>query len=349
VKFLPAEHLNDLTNAIYSSVTTVDDLLRLLAAPSLQKDFNQLTAKSIPLRDNVTQICQAAFMQGWAVTFFEAALAANPDNPQLRVFAGTVASLPDGPRPVCLARAGRPSLECGRATQWASVQQRVRAPQHQVFLVMGEYGQASLHFRERVQTYLTDPKCAPLVIEWQSLPHSKDEYFSVLADALKCTPDTLTAALASRLEGQNIVLLHRLIRQDFENDKVVQYYSDWLPGLLQGITSACRLKAVQPIEWPPRTPSGLLDRFFKDDDKKGKGGAIALRERLLAAQSALMPITVLKDLVNLTDDELTDFVGGTSLKQPQQVALLKALHEARPVPEMQFETIDDKWNEILSL
>lgn len=349
MKFLPPDHLTDLINAVYASVTGVDDVVLLVNGPPLLKDFNALTARGIPLRTNVEHICLCAFNEGWALQLFEAALSAKPDNPQLRAFAAVVSTLPDGV-PSAAARSGRPSLECGRDTQWASVQRHARSAQHHVILVMGELGQASLHFRERIQTYLHDPRCSPLVVQWQSRPHSQAEYFAPLAEALRCTPATLEATLASRLAVQNLVLLHDRIRQGFDDKTLVQYYTAWLPGLVAGRTYASRLKIVQPIEWPEDTSSGLLDRLFGGEDEgKGHGAALSLRDRLVEQQKSWMPVVFLKDLSDLTDEELTGFLDDSLPVPAQRAAMLAAVRECRPVPEEQFESIDNHWNEVLSL
>ena len=352
MKLFPPSHVQALADAIYESFPSVEEIEKLLIAPPVAQEFDALTSRVKSRKDNAWDIAHEAFKQGWAWALFDAARTTVPDSPSLRALAAELEKVGDVATTAVEARSDRPSLLCGRAAQWTAMEQCARARQHQVILVMGDEGQDSLHFRDRIQTYLADPRCSTVVVEWITRPVQQDEYFEALARAFECSPAQLAQTIAGRIAVQNVVLLHDLVDLRFDDHTLVQYYTEWLPALVAGHPNAPRLKSVQPIEWPPEAGAGgFLERLWGSGkgSTNGRAGAIALRDTLTKGEKDWMHIVTLKDLMNLTDDDLSGFMETSGLQRKQQANMLSRLTEFNHVPKKVFKAIDTYWNDVRSL
>jgi len=350
VKRLTVADVDRLATALDHAFPGVVELEQLLQSEPLDKRFDDLTSRTLSLKKNALEIAGQAFDQGWALPLLTTALAAQPDNPQLR---GLWDSLPDVAAEAMDAvsrRSDRPSLLCGRAAQWNEVCQCAPARQHHVMLIMGGLGQDPLHFRDRIHTWLaTDPTRSIVVVHWSTRPASRDAYFADLADALQVTPSLLATTIAERLVVRNLVLLHDCVTVKFDDEKLVQYYTEWLPDLLKGCPNVRKLKCVQPIEWPAASkPSALWRRLWRasEGDANSAESAALLIQKLQARQSESLPVVGLDELVDLTDAEIRAFLKTSGLTARQQEQMLKRLLDVPQVPATIFETIDANWNEV---
>jgi hypothetical protein len=342
---LPAD-FGRAANALCEAFPSVRRLESLLMS-RLNRDFDYLTSRSLSLYDNALDITKKASAGGWANDLFEAARAEQPDNPVLRQF---WESMPDAADAAAAAPPPaddkRPSLVCGRADQWNEVSQCAPANQHQILIVMGEVGQATNHFCERVQTYLSnDPRRSVVAVDWPpKRPASKDAFFEPLAKALQTDVTTLPQTIASRLTNENLVLLHDCVKVRFRDDALVSYYTTWLPELLAGTTNGPRVKCVQPIEWPA-SPRSIL-RLFSSGSSDDASEARNLIGLLRSGQAAYMPLVELDELKDVTDGEIRSFVKTSELTPAQKERLLAELLSPHRVPETLFETIDACWNSV---
>jgi len=350
VKTLTVGDLDRLATALDHAFPGVVEMERLLQSDPLNKRFDDLTSRALSLKKNAIEICSQAYEQGWAPQLLTTALAQQPDNPLLRAL---WQSLPDAAAEAADPvphRSDRPSLLCGRAAQWNEVCQAAPARQHHCLLIMGGAGQDAMRFRDRIQTWLApDPHRSIVVVHWVTRPASRDAYFEALATALQVSAPMLSSALAQRLAVQNLVLLHDCLNVKFDDDRLVQYYTEWLPELVKTAPNASKLKCVQPIEWPAGSGSqAFWRRLVAGDaaDGNSAAGAAALIKKLQDRQSALLPVVGLDELINLTDAEIRAFLKTSGLTSKQQAWMLQRLTQGPPVPAAIFDTIDANWNEV---
>jgi hypothetical protein len=318
--------------------------LEVLMMSRLNRDFDHFTSRSLSLYDNALDITKKATTGGWAIDLLEAARAEQPDNPMLRAF---WESLPEASDAAAAAPPPpddrRPSLVCGRSDQWNEVCQCAPANQHQVLIVMGEVGQATSHFCDRIQTYLSpDPKRSIVAVDWPTRPVSKEAFFEPLAKALDTGPMPLAQALANRLAQENLILLHDCVKIRFHDEALVSYYTKWLPDLLAANPNSRHLKCVQPIEWP-ESPRSLL-RFFSGGDSDDT--AQNLLEMLRSGQAALMPLVEVEEFKDVSDGEIKSFLKTSALSSAQKEKMLSMLLSTHREPEQLFETIDAYWNSV---
>jgi hypothetical protein len=268
----------------------------------------------------------------------------------LRRLADSLADLDAAITPV-LGRSciDRPSLLCGRAPQWNEVCQSAPARLHQVMLVPGGRGQEPMHFRDRVQVWLTpDPARAMMTIHWPTLPKSLDEMIEALAVTLETGVGALAQALRERLAYQNLVLLHPCIFEGFSAPHFVQYYTSWIPAALSQRTAGV-LKCVQPIEWSIAERTGSFFSRLLSGERRvtdGRGGALDLIAALRKGQAPSLRILDVDELTNLERHELEQFLEGSEFAFEHQKVLLSQLLGGPQIPGYMFKTIDDYWKNI---
>jgi hypothetical protein len=360
VKALTSTHLGPLADALFDAFGSVNELDRLLHSLEPAKDLDAITSRAKSFKENAWEIVAKAFEEGWALPLLDAARAAQPDNPRLRALwdaipeqgtevVGRVAKRPD-----------RPSLLCGRTTQWGEICQMAPAGQHQVILVMGQAGQAPLHFRDRIHVWLaTEPRRSMVAVHWPTRPASPGEFFEALGLALNVPKEQLTSdaiarasvaqAIAQRLAGQNLVLLHPGITLKFGDDKLIKYYTEWLPELVQTAPTAGKLKCVQPIEWPAAASKTFWQRLGfggSATDPNSRQSALALIAALKSRQAAAVHVVEIDELIDLTDKDLRTFIENSGLTATQRKTLLTTIMGGSRVPATIFETIDANWNEV---
>jgi hypothetical protein len=362
MKAITSAQLGPLADALFDAFPSVNDLDRLLRSLQPEKQFDAITARSKSLKENAWEIATKAFEENWSLKLLEAARAAQPDNPPLRALwdalpeqgAETVAAAPK--------RADRPSLLCGRGVQWSEICQVAPATQHHVILVFGQTGQAPMHFRDRVHVWLAPPPLRSMVaVHWPTRPASAAEFYEALGLALNVPKEQLTQesaakaavaqAIAQRLSGQNLVLLHPVVTLKFNDEKLIKYYTEWLPALVEGVPNAGKLKCVQPIEWA----AGAAKSFWQKIGLGGEGAdpnsresALALVAALKARKAANLAVAEIDELNDLTGKDLENFVENSGLTAPQQTSLLTTIRGVAQVPATIFDTIDANWNEVQS-
>lgn len=247
---------------------------------------------------------------------------------------------PARPRP---AAAGRPSLRCNRALQWKTVDDLATDTSHEIILVPGAVGQAHDHFLERVQLLLRmDPPRNVTTVDWPTRPRSRDEFREALARAFNVVPAELPRAMGLRLARANLVLLHPCVRARFVDEALVNYYTVWLPELIDESQAQMNVKCLQPVEWPPLGgfAAQLLTWMRKDDD--GKPEAEQLMTRMRSGARPVLPAIRLHDLTDITGADLDEFCDVMKLSDPQKAWLLARIKTRGPkTPREVFQAIDD--------
>ena len=341
--------LAELSSALRASYISVPQLNEFLRT-KLDRRFDDLTSRYIPLSEAIAEIVRKAHEQGWLVDLVREAAGDRPKNAILRKLSETLPTL--GPADVAAparSQIDRPSLLCGRATQWQEVCQCAPARVHQTLLVPGGRGQEPMHFRERVQVWLTpDPSRTMLAVHWKTVPTSLDEMVDALAIALGTSLDGAANALRDKLAFKNLVLLHPSISDGFERAHFVDYYTKWLPDALATRTNGT-VKCVQPLEWPIReTSGGLLRRWLAIGGASSdeRNGAMGLIGALKSKQHERLRIIDVDELVNLQKQELEQFLEGSEFTVKDQQILLSQLLGGPQVPGYMFKAIDDYWKNL---
>jgi hypothetical protein len=339
-----------LADAIYHAFPNAGKLDELLRAGRLDKRFDDLTSRVVPLRDNCFDVASKAFDQGWALELLIAAREAQPDNPRLRQL-WTI--LPDAASETAAdarQRSDRPSLLCGRSSQWNEVCQCAPTPQHHLLIVAGELGQDPLHFRDRIHVWLTtDPRRSIVVVDWPTRPAGRLAFFEAIARALKTDPAQVASVVRDRLAVQNLVLLHDCLTVSFDDPNLIRYYCEWIPELLSGPPTRFNLKCVQPIEWPVESAAwGLLRRLGLDDDRRAanRDAALGFVQALREKAPAVFPVVDLDELSDLEADEIQKFLRNSGLTAEQQRRMMEYVRDGPQKPAGIFQTIDGFWNQV---
>lgn len=353
MKTLTRADAERLANALYEACKDESGANRLVQILTrCSKDFDRLTSRRSSLFQNAQDIARAAIAEGWGSDVLGAARDEQPDNPVIRAL---WASLPDRTDAVVDAvsrRVDRPSLKCGRADQWNEVLQWGPAPKHSIMLVFGAVGQAASHFEERIKVYLElTPQPSVVPIDWASRPAGRDGFLEPIAQALNVDTPGLRDALTSRLASQDLVLLHGCIGQKFDDPELVQYYTNYLPSLVEGLAGQGRLKCVQPVEWPAQsTAASFLDRLIRsrDRDSNDRDGALDFINALKAAPTGAAPLQLvdLPELRDLKEDEIRRFLRNSGLDDSKQDLMMVEVRKVPQRPSAIFKIIDTCWNRI---
>lgn len=337
----------ELTSAlreIYIRPAHLEEFLRT----RLEKRFDDFTSREKPLSVNIAEIVTQAHEQGWLCDLIREAAEHRSNNATLQKLAGLLPELDCGPKPIPAgSQVDRPSLLCGRAVQWQKVSQSALMHLHQTLLVPGGLGQEPLHFRERVQVFLTpDPRRAIITVHWKTLPASLNEMIEALAIALGSTIDGVAGALRDRLARQNVVLLHPRINEEFDKPHFLDYYTRWMPDTLAPQTGGV-VKCIQPLEWAVRERGGgVLRRWFTGNRTRERERALGLIRELKSRQHERMRILDVNELMNLEEKEIDEFLEVSEFPIERQKGLRKELLEGPEAPAFIFKKIDDEWKEL---
>src|SRR5262245_21604602 len=252
---------------------------------------------------------------------------------------------PATPRPASTVRA---SLRCDRAPQWKTVDDLATEGSNEIILLPGMSGQAHDHFLERIQRLLRmDPPRSVTTLDWPTRPRSRDEFREALARALNTSPADLASEIGVRLAHANLVLLHPCIRARFVDDRLIQYYTQWLPELLDESRPRMNLKCVQPIEWPPDAGLGTqlmtwLRLRGADEAVDAHPQAETLIELVKGKAADSLRAIRLHDLADITDDDLSEFCDLMKLKDHQKTWFLSHISARQPKTPLEvFQAIDD--------
>lgn len=346
---LSSEVIEPLARAMstaYLSQTDLDALLR-----PLDQRFDDLTSQRESLLTNALQIVLAAQDKGWSGELLQAVLKDRPNNAAVRALAERKPAIIEGP--VASRRRNpndRPSLTCGRGNQWNSVVQCAQARTHQVIVVPGSLGQATMHFRDRVHAqFSTDLSRSIVTVGWPSPPpKSLPELLGQLAFALdKTDVSNLEPKIADRLAYKNLVVLHPCLKAGFRGDHFRDYYTKWWPSVVGKIETACHVKCVQPVEWPssPSAAQSWWQRLIPDDQPKGETEARNLIGTLTKHKMGVRILSV-DELLNLQRHEIEKFLEASDFTDEEQVYLSDQLISGPQVPEFMFEVIDRYWRDV---
>ena len=260
---------------------------------------------------------------------------------------------PAAPRPVTVRPDARlrPSLKCDRAIQWTAVEQLVIEQASQLILLPGSVGQAHDHFIERIQRLMRlDPPRSMLTLDWPTRPRREDAFLEALGLALGLAAGAPPAAIASelgeRLADNNLLLLHPCIRARFVDQPLVEYYTAWLPALVERAQGAMHVKCVQPVEWPKGQAGvgqvlswlGLKGRTAAE----GRADAEALMTKIKDGAAQVLRAIRLRELTDVTREDLVEFCEVTGLTEPQRRWLLAQLESRCPdCTRETFQALDD--------
>jgi hypothetical protein len=131
---------------------------------------------------------------------------------------------------------------------------------------------------------------------------------------------------------------------------LVQYYSEWLPQWLSAARPVMNLKCIQPVEWPEETIASRLMRLVPgrapgDDD--GRAEAKKLIRTLLSSSAPVLRALSLKELHNVSDDDLDEFCQVVGLSDTQRRWLIKKIKSRHPRTSQDvFEAIDDYYPDL---
>ena len=331
----------------YVNQTELDALLR-----SLEKRFDDLTSQKESLLTNARQIVFAAQDQGWSGELLQALQNGRPNNAAVRALAELKPEIIDGP---VISRqrnpADRPSLTCGRGEQWNSVCQCAVAKKHQAIVVPGCIGQATVHFRDRVEAQLsTDPSRSMTTVHWPTPPpRSLGELLDRLAFALGTDEQNLEQTIADRLAYRNLIVLHPCLSAGFRGEHFREYYTKWWPATLGKTPTPCHVKCVQPVEWPvnPSAAKSWWQRLIPDDQPKGETEA---RELIEVLTKPLMEVRILAvdELLNLQPREIEHFLDASDFTDDERQYLSEQLTSGPQVPKLMFQTINQYWRDVAS-
>ena len=241
----------------------------------------------------------------------------------------------------------RPSLRCDRAPQWNTVDDLAIEGSNEIILVAGVVGQAHEHFLERIQRLLRlDPPRSVTTVDWPTRPHSRGEFREALARALGVAPASLAQDLGLRLTHSNLVLLHPCVRSRYIDDALVNYYTVWLPELVDEIRPQMNVKCVQPVEWPPEASVArhLLTwlRLRGADEEDARPQAEALIGRVRGGATRTLRAIRLHDLSDITADDLNEFCDLMNLDDRQKTWFLSRISaRSAKTPRDVFQAIDD--------
>jgi hypothetical protein len=231
--------------------------------------------------------------------------------------------------------------------QWKTVDDLATDGSHEIILVPGVVGQAHEHFLERVQLLLRmDPPRSVVIVDWPTRPRSRDEFREALARAINVTPKSLGRELGLRLARTNIVLIHPCLRARFVDQPLVDYYTLWLPELLDECQAQMNLKCLQPVEWPREAglTAHLLTwmRLRGQSPDEGRPEAEQLMVRVRTGAKAVLPAIRLHELNDITDADLDEFCDVMKLTDAQKAWLLQRIKMQSPkTPREVFQAIDD--------
>lgn len=241
----------------------------------------------------------------------------------------------------------RPSLRCDRAIQWNALEQLALERASQIILLPGCVGQAHDHFIERIQRLLRlDPPRSMVTVDWPTRPRRREEFVEALGRALNVAPDHVPNELGERLAYNNLLLLHPCIRARFVDQSLIEYYTAWLPELIERAHGGMHIKCVQPVEWPKDLAGmgqvlswlGLKGRSVAEGRAEAEGLITKVRDGAPATLRAVR----LRDLHDLTRDDLIEFCELMGLAGAQREWLLAQVESrASDTPQETFQALDD--------
>lgn len=251
-------------------------------------------------------------------------------------------------RPVVAAPPARvrPSLRCDRAIQWTAIDEVAIDPNHHLVLLPGTAGQAHDHFVERVQRLLRmDPPRSIITVDWPSRPRSRDEFLEALGRSMGVAPEAVATEFAERLAFSNLLLLHPCIRARFVDPPLISYYTQWLPDAIGRAHGLRHVKCVQPIEFPRESIGGSVLSWLRlrsTPVQEGRDDAEQLITTLRTSAAPVLHAIRLRDLADITEDDLREFCDLSGLNDTQRQWLLAQIASRdATTPKDIFQAIDD--------
>jgi hypothetical protein len=340
--------LEPLAKALSRAYRNPTELAALLIP--LGQRFDDLTSQKESLLTNARDIVRVAQDQNWSGELWLALLKDRPNNADVRLLADQKPEIVEGPG-ISRQRSpvDRPSLVCNRSSQWNYVCQCAISRTHQAIIVPGCIGQATLHFRDRIESFLsTDPSRSIVTVHWPSPPpRALGELLERLAFALQVDVKNLEAEIANRLATRNLVVLHPCLSAGFRGAHFLEYYTRWWPAALGKTPTPYHIKCVQPVEWPinPLSSQPWWRRLLPDDEPVVETEARELIEHL-TKESKGVRIVAVDELLNLERQDIDQFLQASEFDDEQRQYLSGLLTGGPQVPVVIFKTIDDYWREV---
>jgi len=226
------------------------------------------------------------------------------------------------------------SLQCDRGPQWADVRDAEPDDSHDVLIVPGAAGQAHDHFSRRIRETLTAPPTREIIsVTWRQRPASKAEFLAALARSLDVLPSSLEREMAERMDDTNLIVLHPCLRSTFVDGALISYYTEWLPELLSVVKPTRSLKCVQPVEWPVEESAvGTVLTWlrFKPSSQEGKSEAETFITRVQHEVPAAMRCMRLRDLAEITDEDVDEFCQKERLTGTKKTFLIASIKARKP-------------------
>ena len=182
-----------------------------------------------------------------------------------------------------------------------------------------------------------DPPIRVESVDWHGrVPTTDDGFLAGLAEALKCSPRSLSSSVARILEQQNLLLVHEPVIDDVLQDgRFVVYYRRLLPQLLEhsdaerSLRARGRLKAVQGVAWPAvgRMTSWVADllsglgcrelEMVKTLMLRAASSRL-VRKQLVRTAHARLPIFAMDELKPITRADVLRWVAAEQIKDPER-------------------------------
>jgi hypothetical protein len=181
-----------------------------------------------------------------------------------------------------------------------------------VLFVIGRRREGHGAFLGRVERFLPKPPDRRVVsVRWNPpfTPVGRPAFLAALFEGFECADeDRLVSIMRSQLVGGNLVLVHQPVAEDaFERDDLVQYYTKWLPDIVdradpgpQAAAVRGGVQAVQAVAWWPADGAarraGTTEREARD-----------MLRRVIAEQHPRLPVVMLRELETITPQDVEEW------------------------------------------
>ncbi|NNE62496.1 MAG: toll/interleukin-1 receptor domain-containing protein [Gammaproteobacteria bacterium] len=221
-------------------------------------------------------------------------------------------------------------LTCNRDTQWGKLHRLATDDQHEAVLIPGPACEAHELFLKRVEVCLPrDPDRRICDVRWPGCPpQSRAMAESEIAKAIDCQPDQLVRSLQSILSQKNLVLVHRPPFEETDCRAMIEYYSEWLPDLLDrvdipGTSLPGKLKTVHAVSWPRvRALECGLSLLFSSSRKCDKVSAAREIEKRLDERFGQLRVRFLSELKPITEKDVRSWADSLDIDEDSRTRLV---------------------------
>lgn len=273
---------------------------------------------------------------------------------------GRAAALPAGPGAILRGR--KPELlTCNRDAQWGVLDRLLSSRDNCLILVPGPRGEGHGYFLDRIRLQLKSGLPTRIVeVSWRrppAFPRIKRDYLEALAQALDCDTERLIKTFSQTLENENLIILHPCVWDNFDDDALVSYYTEWLPALLGNQAPCAGLKCVQPIEWRPSgrfvgLVAKLVTLLWSPPSPRVRAvlsqmqarSMISTLEHRLEKQQLALQVCQLPTLSRIKRLELLDFFHSHNMTAADREELVNNILDGAHTSEHIFEAMAKYWS-----